>query len=250
MKIGNGAKLSVKELAVYKGDDIYSGRGTHASSLRKSKTPLTPASMNIQGSLVGDILAGRFDATVAGGDITAKNGTALTMYEPKAGEGSNTNAKMLPAESGWFYIPLSFKLKKVNGAIEDCDAGKYYCKGDESCWEKSKELASITIKETNGNYASGKREAATFNVTASFNPFDYIDEITGFEWKQNRHNADVSKDGKFENSTLSSTVFKTEMNKNASHNNYIDVWLEVHVKDKAEAIKSNVITFNARKWNG
>ncbi len=250
LKIGNGAKLSVKELAVYKGDDIYSGRGTHASSLRKSKTPLTPASMNIQGSLVGDILAGRFDATVAGGDITAKNGTALTMYEPKAGEGSNTNAKMLPAESGWFYIPLSFKLKKVNGAIEDCDAGKYYCKGDESCWEKSKELASITIKETNGNYASGKREAATFNVTASFNPFDYIDEITGFEWKQNRHNADVSKDGKFENSTLSSTVFKTEMNKNASHNNYIDVWLEVHVKDKAEAIKSNVITFNARKWNG
>lgn len=250
LKIGNGAKLSVKELAVYKGDDIYSGRGTHASSLRKSKTPLTPASMNIQGSLVGDILAGRFDATVAGGDITAKNGTALTMYEPKAGEGSNTNAKMLPAESGWFYIPLTLKLKKSNGLVEDGETGKYYCEGPECYWEKSKELTAVNIKETSNNYSSGRNQAATFNIVAEFNPSDYADKIVNFSWKQKRRNTSVSEDGTFENSTLSSTVFKTKKNKNLAHNNYIDVWLEITVEGKTEIIKSNVVTFNAKFYLG
>lgn len=250
LKVSSGAKLNVKELAAYKGDDIYSGRGTHAASLKKSKTPLVAATMDIQGSLAGETLVGRFDASAAGGDIMAKSRTALTMYEPKAGEGSNTKAKMLDGENGWFYIPLTLRLKNSKGTIEDVSIGKYYGVGTDCYWEKSKELSSISIKETSGNYSSGRREAATFNVVAEFNPSNYTDVVASFEWKQMRHDIGVSYDGTFENSTLTNTIFKTVKNETLSSNNYIDVWLEVSVEGKSEIIKSNVITFNARKWNG
>lgn len=246
LKISSGAKLNVKELAAYKGDDIYSGRGTHATSLKKSKTPLTAATMDIQGSLAGETLAGRFDASVAGGDITAKSGVALTMYEPKAGTGSSTSAKMLDGEDGWFYIPLTLKLKKSNGLIEDSETGKYRCKGSECYWEKSKELLSITIREKNNNYSSGKKAPATFNIVVDFNPSDYMDEITGYSWHQKRHRTSVSQDGSFKESTFAGATFETVANQNIIYDNNIDVWLELSVKGKTEPIKSNVITFNAK----
>lgn len=250
LKIESDVELKIKELIAYKGDDIYTGRGTHAANLKKSKTPLTPANMNINGSLVADTIAGQFYGEISGGTIQASVNTSVTMYEPKKGEGDKFSAKMLNGEEGWFYLPLSLKLKNINGVIEEREPSKYNCVSNECYWEQLKELTSISIKETSGNYTSGKRAAATFNIIAEFTPIDYSDVIESFTWKQQRHDTSVSEDGYFENSTLTSTIFKTRRNENALHNNYIDVWLEVKIKGRSEILKSNIITFNAKFWAG
>lgn len=250
LKIEKDIILETKELIAYKGDDIYSQRGTHASSLKKSKTPLIAANVNVKGSLKAEKIAGKFYAEAAGGEIYASVDSRITMYEPKKGEGSKKNAKMLNDEEGWFYLPLSLTLKNKSGIFEERDAGKYNCVNDECYWEASKELSVITIKESSGKYESRNLSEATFNIIAEFNPTDYTDEIESFTWKQKRHDTDVSYDGIFENSTISSTTFKTKKNENISKNNYIDVWLEIKIKGRSEVIKSNFITFNAKCWKG
>lgn len=248
LKIEKDITLETKELVAYKGDDIYSQRGTHAISLTKSKTPLIAANVNVEGSLMAEKIAGKFYAEAPGGKIHASVDSRVTMYEPKKGEGSNTKAKMLNGEEGWFYLPLSLSLKNKSGIFEERDAGKYNCVNDECYWEASKELSAITIKESSGKYESENRSDATFNIVAELNPSDYTDEIESFTWKQKRHDTNVSSDGTFENSTITSTTFKTKMNENFSKNNYIDVWLEIKIKGRNEVIKSNVITFNAKYW--
>lgn len=246
LKIQKGVELSCKELIAYKGDDIYTSRGTHASSLKKSKTPLTAANVQINGKLIAEKIAGHFSAETLGGVIKSTVSTSVNMYEPKKGEGSNISAKMLNGEEGWFIIPFTLKLKNSNGVLEDRTIGEYKCVSDECYWEATSYLSAISIKETSNNYESGKRQDATFNIVADFFPNNYIDEIESFEWKQKRHDTSVSYDGTFENPTLNSVVFKTVKNKNLINDNYIDVWLEVRIKGKQNVIKSNVITFKAR----
>lgn len=125
LKIGPNVTLNVKELVAYKGDDIYSGRGAYASSLQKSKKPLTPAMMNVCGKLVGETIAGYFESDVSGGTINAKNSTSVTMYEPKKGKKGWNKAKMLDGEEGWYYLPFTLKLRDSSNSIQDRTPGRY-----------------------------------------------------------------------------------------------------------------------------
>lgn len=248
LKINKDVKLEVKEIVAYKGDDIYSARAGHAANLLKSNTPLIPADMIINGTLKADIIAGTFSASDIGGEITATTNSSITMYEPKNGEGSKGSAYMYEGEQGWFYIPLILKLKDSSGNIADRNPGTFNCVGDNQYyWKQMKELINVVIEEIDGNYSSGKKQAATFNIKAKFIPEDYTDEIESFEWKQNRHRTNVSYDGTFENSTAFETTFKTVENANLFYDNKIDVWLEIKVKGKEQIFKTNVLTFTARK---
>ena len=70
-------------------------------------------------------------------------------------------------------------------------------------------------------------------------------KITKWEWKQKRHDTEVSYDGTFESSNKTSTIFKTRANENWGKDNLIDVWLEVYRSDSSVPMTSNVLTFNA-----
>lgn len=184
LKICQGAELSVQELIAYKGDDIYSGRGTHAKSLTKSKKPLIPASINILGSLTGNVIAGKIDSGSADGCIVAKMKTSITMYEPKAGEGEKTSAKMYDGEAGWFYIPLTLNLKNHSGIYEDRTAGKYSSiDGDFIYWnkEESKDINGITIVSSDGT-ATDAGKGKTFSLSADISPNDYTSTNLSYEW--------------------------------------------------------------------
>lgn len=246
-KIEKNVEFKSKELVAYKGDDIYSTRGALVSNLKKSKMPLTLANINVEGRLYADRVAGQFYGAQEGGTICALNDTKVTMYEPKKGEGDTFSAKMLDGEEGWYYIPLTLTLKNAAGAMEERTAGRYSSFGEDCYWDISKELTSILISEKANNYSSGKRKACTFEIIAEYLPLDNIDIIESFSWKQKRHRSNVSEDGTFENASQTGTIFKTVKNDNIIYDNEIDVWLEVSVKGRNEVIKSNVITFNARK---
>ena len=105
LKIGKGASFSFSELVGYNGEDYYTGRGTHASSLKKSKTPnLEPATLTVNGSLSGDLVAANVVSEESGASVLISNSTNITTYEPKAGEGDKTSAKMYDGECS---APLS-----------------------------------------------------------------------------------------------------------------------------------------------
>lgn len=246
LHVKKGARLDCQEIVAYQGDDIYTGRAGHAASFNKSKKPLEKARMNIEGTLSAGIVAGEFDAASPGGSITASTASKVTMYEPKNGTGEKKNAKMLDGEEGWFYLPLTLKLRNASGAFEERPAGKYDCVADDRHWEGAKELIGISIREKSGIYESDKKAAHTFDIVVDFHPADYVGEIESFAWKQQRHRTNVSEDGTFENSTHSGTTFKTVKNENWLYDNEIDVWLELTVKGRAETMKSNVVTFTAK----
>lgn len=242
LKICEGVGLKVGALVAYKGDDYYSGRGKLAENLQKSKKPLIPANMAIDGQVSGDLIAGTFDTTTSGSFIIAKNNSSVTMYEPKAGSGSTTSAKRLDNEEGWFYLPISLKLINSSGQYEEKTNGNYISQDDSyHHWEDIK----ITIQEMNGKYQSDKRTAATFNISVNYTPSNAMAKITKWEWKQKRHDTNVSDDGTFESSNMTSTIFKTRANENWRKDNQIDVWLEVYRSDSSVPMTSNVLTFNA-----
>lgn len=135
--------------------------------------------------------------------------------------------------------------------IKCFETKKYKFSTNNQFWEidyvVTKPLQSVTIKEKNDIYSSGKRQAATFNIIATFNPSDFDEFVVSFEWKQKRKDTEVSSDGTFANAKLEGTTFNTVANKNVRHDNKIDVWLEITLKGREAPVVSNTLTFNARK---
>ncbi len=136
--------------------------------------------------------------------------------------------------------------------IKCFEANKYKFSTNNQFWEivyvVTKPLQSVTIKEKNDNYSSGKAKAATFNIIATFNPSDFDELVVSFEWKQKRQK-NVSEDGTFVNSKLEGTTFNTVANKGVfSSDNKIDVWLEITLKGREAPVVSNKLMFNARNW--
>lgn len=136
--------------------------------------------------------------------------------------------------------------------IKRFETNKYKFSTNNQFWEidyvVTKPLQSVTIKEKNDNYSSGKAKAATFNIIATFNPSDFDELVVSFEWKQKRQK-NVSEDGTFVNSKLEGTTFNTVANKGVfSSDNKIDVWLEITLKGHETPVVSNKLMFNARNW--
>lgn len=134
--------------------------------------------------------------------------------------------------------------------IKCFETNKYKFSTNNQFWEidyvVTKPLQSVTIKEKNDNYSSGKRQAATFNIVATFNPSDFDELVVSFEWKQKRKKPKVSYDGTFVNAKLEGTTFNTVANENRVYDNEIDVWLEITLKGREAPVVSNTLTFNAR----
>lgn len=131
--------------------------------------------------------------------------------------------------------------------IKNFEINKYAFSNNNQFWSiSSKFLQSVTIKEKNDNYSSGKRQAATFNIIATFNPSDFDELVASFEWKQKRKKSNVSHVGTFVNAKLEGTTFNTVANENRVYDNEIDVWLEITLKGREALVVSNTLTFNAR----
>lgn len=133
--------------------------------------------------------------------------------------------------------------------IKNFEINKYAFSNNNQFWSISaKFLHNITIQEKDGNYSSGKKQAATFNIVATFNPSNFDELVVSFEWKQKRQDTGVSEDGTFVNYKLEGTTFNTVANKNVLYDNKIDVWLEITLKGREAPVVSNTLTFNARNY--
>lgn len=136
--------------------------------------------------------------------------------------------------------------------IKCFETNKYKFSTNNQFWEivyvVTKPLQSVTIKEKNDNYSSGKKKAATFNIIATFNPLDFDELVVSFEWKQKRKKTKYTVDGAFANAKLEGTTFNTMPNECIFYDNEIDVWLEINLKGRDTTVVSNTITFNARMY--
>ncbi len=204
--------LNVSSLVAYKGDDYFTGRSGLANNLQKSKTPLNPAGMLINGKLNGDLVAGTFESNKAGSMINAKSNSSVTMYEPKSGSGSAFDAKMLDGEEGWYYLPISLNLKNESGQYEERTSGIFNFNGNYWTLSESKEIVSVSL-ESNA-YESSEGKKGNFGITLSINPSDHDCDILSYTWNCSPSDATLTVSDDNKSATLATPANNsTELDK-------------------------------------
>ncbi len=196
LHVAKGASFKTGGLAVYDGTDYLGGRGTHASSLKKSLNPnTTPAEAIVDGQLTADLVVGTVETNQSNSKIVANAVTSTVMFEPKEGTGKQFTAKMLDDEQGWFYIPLSLTLRDSAGDYRDYGGslGSFSSKPGDGYhyWELTtdNELKSVSISSPNG-FESGKNAAATFNLSSVLNPTSPDSRDIQYDWSVAGSNPD------------------------------------------------------------
>lgn len=131
--VSKGATLTAKTLAVYKGDDIITGKSGLAANIIKCENNTTPAKVIINGSLSGATVAGKIDSEEEGATIEITSKCSIKTYEPKSSSRKwyQTSDHM----TGWFEIDLYFNAKN--------NAGNYV---------KQSSIKTYTSKKGNGFY--------------------------------------------------------------------------------------------------
>lgn len=259
-KFLNGSRLTIsenvtfkaKEAIFYKGDDIYTNRGTHAKSLTKSKILLTPSTCIVNGKIIAEIIAGTLMTETNNAQLTTTTDTKITMYEPKAGTGNSFNAKMLDGENGWFYLPLSLKLMNETGQYEDKDLGNYISTSNEEFfyWNKDQnvDLLSVSIVSENGT-STKPGEEGKFNLSLSFSPKDHTSQILGYEWSVIKE-SNVGDNASFSSTNEDKTILTIPGNSSSSDDAFYTVTVKVRFlssNDNLEHVLSNTLPFRGVK---
>lgn len=250
--LDKNSTLNVKEMIVYKGDDIYSKRDGHASSLSKSRKSLDPAKAIINGKLIGDKISGTFTTAEKNSEITAKIATDLTMYEPKNGTGGTFSAKMLENEEGRFYLDFNLMLKDVNNEFVKRDPGRYISNASEhTYWEKvqNKEIQAVQIINNESTASTEAGKSKTFNLSAKIYPENYENEIISYKWSVTK-NSGPGGEATLSNYNQATTSLTIPANSDEETDTYYDVKLTLEYKsleDEEIYEVSNSMRFTALK---
>lgn len=255
LKVSDNVTFIAKEMIFYKGDDIYTGRGKHASVLTKSKQILTPSNVIINGKVSAEIISGTINTETTGAELTATVGTNITMYEPKAGEGDNFSAKMFEGEQGWFYVPLTLKLKQSDGEYKDSDIGFYKSDFNDEFyyWNKSENLDiyAVTIDSPSGTSTEAAKEKS-FELKANFSPDDYTSEVLSYEWSVKK-TSEVGGPATLSSKNESTTILTIPANTSEEKDAFYSVSLKVTFLCEdgiTEREVSNTLNFTGAKKSG
>lgn len=178
LTIYENVTLNVKDLVVYDGSDYYTGRGTHASSMKKTlidffpEKKFIPANCIVNGTLHASCIAGYISTTSINSIIIVDSSVSTLMYEPKSGTGNSSSAAM----TEWYALPLNLKLNNKNNTIEQKTlTGKYISifENDFYYWtyQDNKEITSVNISASQTSTAAGS--SADISLSATFSPEDY-----------------------------------------------------------------------------
>lgn len=257
LKVGKGASFSFSELVGYNGEDYYTGRGTHAVALRKSKNPnREPASVIVNGNLSGDLVAANITSEESDASILVSNSTSITTYEPKAGEGDKTSAKMYDGEQGWFYLYPKLRLKDENGTVNEIEqSGKYVSASDNTgfYWNKneSKDISRVSISSTNGSTATSANSKGTFKLSATVSPEGHTSTIVGYKWHVSAPSGGSGGNASFDNDSIESPTLTIPANSNTGSDTLYKVWLDLTFvstdSGTQQTISSGEITFTGTK---
>lgn len=252
LKISENVSLNTKEAIFYKGDDIFTGRGTHAKSLTKSKSVLSPSSAVINGKISAEVIAGTITTETKDATLLATASTSITMYEPKAGEGSNTSSKMLDGEAGWFYLPLSLKLMNSQGEYEERDLGKYVSANNNDIYYRNKyessDLSSVSIISENGT-STDAGKSKSFNLSLLLTPENYTSEILSYEWSVVK-NSSVGEEASLSATNESTTTLTIPANSSETDDAFYAVTVKVKYISSEDNLKheiTNTLSFTSVK---